>query len=327
MDEFKFIDSIKQSTYKQSSIVKGIGDDAAVFRQNYQDVVTAVDTFVENVHFSRETMDPYHVGYRVLATNISDMAAMGATPTYYMISIVIPEDWSDQELQEIYQGMKDVASNYRMDLIGGDTVTGSELVVSVTIIGIVEKGKARYRSDMKENDILFVTGTLGDAAAGLYILTTKELENVKTDKYLINRHRLPTPRVAFAKALGVLDRVALNDISDGIASEANELAVASNLTVHLDLFKLPKHTDLTQFTSEQQRNFQLFGGEDFELIGSVPEKDWDRVQEAAKKTNTEVTQIGFVSDEASNNNLVFIHEDGEKKVLNKGGYTHGRQNL
>lgn len=324
MDEFKFIDSIKQSTYKQSSIVKGIGDDAAVFRQNYQDVVTAVDTFVENVHFSRETMDPYHVGYRVLATNISDMAAMGATPTYYMISIVIPEDWSDKELQEIYQGMKAVASNYRMDLIGGDTVAGSELVVSVTIMGIVEKGKARYRSDMKENDILFVTGTLGDAAAGLYILTAKELDKVKTDKYLIDRHRLPTPRVTFAEALGELDRVALNDISDGIASEANELAVASNLTVHFDLLKLPKHNDLKQFTSEQQRNFQLFGGEDFELIGSVPEKDWNKVQDAAKKTNTEVTQIGFVSDEVSNNDLVFIHEGGEKKVLIKGGYTHGR---
>ncbi|WP_112179738.1 MULTISPECIES: thiamine-phosphate kinase [Paraliobacillus] len=324
MDEFKFIDSIKQSTYKQSSIVKGIGDDAAVFRQNYQDVVTAVDTFVENIHFSRETMDPYHVGYRVLATNISDMAAMGATPTYYMISIVIPEDWSDQELQEIYQGMKAIASNYRMDLIGGDTVAGSELVVSVTIIGIVDKGKARYRSDMKENDILFVTGTLGDAAAGLYLLTTKELDNLKNHKYLIDRHRLPTPRVAFAEALGELDRVALNDISDGIASEANELAVASNLTIHLDLLKLPKHENLTQFTSEQQRNFQLFGGEDFELIGSVPQKDWNRVQEAAKKTNTKITKIGFVSDEESTNKLAFIHEGGAKKLLNKDGYTHRR---
>ena len=132
MDEFKFIDSIKQNTYKQSSLIKGIGDDAAVFRQNYQDVVTAVDTFVENVHFSRKTMDPYHIGYRVLAANISDMAAMGATPAYYMISIVIPENWSEAELQEIYQGMGGIASTYKMDLIGGDTVGGSELLVLLT---------------------------------------------------------------------------------------------------------------------------------------------------------------------------------------------------
>lgn len=321
MDEFKFIDSIKQRTYKQPSVMKGIGDDAAVFRQNYQDIVTAVDTFVENVHFSRKTMDPYHVGYRVLAANISDMAAMGATPTYYMISIVIPENWSEKELQEIYQGMSAIASNYQMDLIGGDTVAGSELVVSVTIMGVVDRGKARYRSNMQDGDVLFVTGTLGDAAAGLYLLTKEELDNVKINKYLIDRHRLPTPRVAFAKALVDLDRVALNDISDGIANEASELAVASKLTVHLDYSQLPKHKELTQFSKEQQRNFQLFGGEDFELIGSVPRKDWHFVQKAAQRTNTKLTKIGFVSCEASDNK-VFLHEDGQKKELNKGGYTH-----
>src|SRR5699024_7772372 len=105
MNEFEFIDSIKQGQYRHPSIVKGIGDDAAVFRSSYQDIVTAVDSFVENVHFSRKTMDPYHIGYRILATNISDMAAMGAEPISYLTSIIIPNDWNDQELREIYQGL------------------------------------------------------------------------------------------------------------------------------------------------------------------------------------------------------------------------------
>ncbi|GGM39624.1 thiamine-monophosphate kinase [Paraliobacillus quinghaiensis] len=322
MDEFKFIDSIKQNTYKQPSLLKGIGDDAAVFRQNYQDVVTAVDTFVENVHFSRKTMDPYHIGYRVLAANISDMAAMGATPAYYMISIVIPENWSESELQQIYQGMDRIASTYKMDLIGGDTVGGSELVVSITIIGFVDKQKARYRSTMQDGDVLFVTGTLGDAAAGLHLLTSDKNDLVQDNNYLIDRHRLPTPRVAFAQALSTLERVTLNDISDGIANEASELATASNLTVQLYYEKLPKHPKLKQFSSEQQRAFQLFGGEDFELVGSVPQKDWDSVLQAAKKTAVKISEIGNVLYEPNGSNNVFLIENGKKHVLEKGGYTH-----
>lgn len=322
MDEFKFIDSIKQNTYKQSSLIKGIGDDAAVFRQNYQDIVTAVDTFVENVHFSRKTMDPYHIGYRVLAANISDMAAMGATPAYYMIAIVIPENWSESELQEIYQGMDAIASTHHIDLIGGDTVKGSELVVSVTIIGFVEKQKARYRGTMQDGDVIFVTGTLGDAAAGLHLLTSDENPLIEGNDYFIDRHRLPTPRVAFAQALSTLERVTLNDISDGIANEASELATASHLTVHLYYEKLPKHPWLKQFSIEQQRTFQLFGGEDYELLGSVPQKDWNSVLQAAEKTEVKISEIGNVSYDTTSSN-VFLIENGKKHVLEKGGYTHG----
>src|SRR5690625_2905826 len=127
MDEFSFINSIQQHTYKQSSVLKGIGDDAAVFRQTAKDVVTAVDTFVEDVHFSRKTMNSFHIGYRALAANISDLAAMGALPAFYLVSIVIPTTWSMREINQIFSGMKELASTYQLDLIGGDTVSGKEL--------------------------------------------------------------------------------------------------------------------------------------------------------------------------------------------------------
>ncbi len=322
MDEFKFINSIKQKHYKQSSMKKGIGDDAAVFRQPYLDTVTAVDTFVENIHFSRETMSPFHVGYRLLAANISDMAAMGALPAYYMISIVVPAHWSEEELQDIYKGMQKIASSYNMDLIGGDTVSGKELVISVTIIGFVEQNKARYRSAMQENDILFVTGTLGDASAGLKLLLDQNKEITKDNDYLINRHRMPAPRVAFARELQSLNRVALNDVSDGISSEANELAEASNLTVYIDFDQLPMHKALQQFHPEHREEFMLAGGEDFELIGSVSIDDWEKVKEAAEKTDTKVKQIGYVTSKRATNGTVFLTKDKKVVRLYKNGYTH-----
>ncbi|CQR47444.1 Thiamine-monophosphate kinase [Paraliobacillus sp. PM-2] len=322
MDEFKFIDLIKQKNYQHPTIVKGIGDDAAVFRQPYLDTVTAVDTFVENIHFSRQTMTPYHVGYRLLAANISDMAAMGALPAYYMISIVVPNHWSEEDLRNIYDGMQEIASVYKMDLIGGDTVSGKELVLSVTIIGFVEQNKVRYRSAMQEDDVLFVTGTLGDASAGLHLLLNQNKHLDLKVSNLIERHQKPTPRIAFARKLQSLKRVALNDVSDGISNEANELAEASQLTVYIHYDQLPMHEALHQFKPEQIKYFMLSGGEDFELIGSVAPKDWETVKEAAKLTNTNITKIGYVTSNEATNGSVFLIENEEVIRLNKDGYTH-----
>lgn len=321
MDEFEFIKSIQQKNYVQPTLIKGIGDDAAVFRQSYKDTVTAVDTFVENVHFSRQTMEPYHIGYRVLAANLSDMAAMGCDPAYYLISIVIPKGWSELELKDIYRGMKDLATEHHVDLIGGDTVSGQELVISVTVLGFVDKNKARYRSSALDKDIVFVTGTLGDSAAGLYQLTSNNEVHHQND-FLINRHRMPSPRVNFANALSDLNRVSLNDISDGIANEAAEIAEASNVTLNLDYKKLPYSKELDTFPQHMHKKWKLFGGEDYELIGTVSEKDWQLVIHAAKKTNTQVTRIGYVTQINKKIGKVLLHEGSNCYQLDKAGYTH-----
>ncbi|MDC3418592.1 thiamine-phosphate kinase [Aquibacillus salsiterrae] len=321
MDEFDFIKRIQPKSYKQSNLIKGIGDDAAVFRQSYQDTVTAVDTLVENVHFSRKTMEPYHIGYRALAANISDMAAMGCKPAFYLISIVIPPSWAESELEEIYLGMTAIARQFQMDLIGGDTVSGKELVISVTIIGFVDRNKARYRSDAKEGDVVFVTGSLGDSAAGFYLLSNFDQRDRLTYQYLINRHRMPFPRVQFASGLHSLQRVCLNDVSDGIASEANEIAEASHVTMKIDYEQLPIDKSLLDFSREQQESWVLSGGEDFELIGTVSELEWQKLIEIAAKQNVPVTAIGRVTGH-DHKGKVFLAKDGQTKLLRKSGYTH-----
>ncbi len=321
MDEFSFINAIKQTTYKQSSLIKGVGDDAAVFRQSGQDIVTAADTFVENIHFSRDTMEPYHIGYRAIAANISDIAAMGSQPAFYLVSIVIPSHWSEQELKQIYSGMRSLANQYHMDLIGGDTVSGQELTISITVIGYVASGKARYRGAARAGDIVFATGTLGDSSAGFQMLTHPG--DYKDKEFYITRHRMPTPRISFANSLETLSRVALNDISDGIANEAAEISESSGVSIVLDFTKLPVSRTYHQFSKEKQRAWQLFGGEDYELIGTVANKDWQFVKQAAAETQTSVTEIGYVSEQ--HNRLVYLQEANCCKPLEKRGYTHLKQ--
>lgn len=318
MDEFSFIQSIKQDTYKQSSLIKGIGDDAAVFRQPSKDIVVAVDTFVENVHFSKETTEPNHIGHRVLAANISDIAAMGASPVFYLVSIVIPKQITAEEVSKIFAGMRLLADKYGMDLIGGDTVSGQEMSISVTVIGYVSQAKARYRSAAKEGDIVFVTGTLGDSQAGFHIL--KNLEQYQDEAYYIHKHQMPMPQIEFAQRTNNIDRLALNDISDGIGNEAAEIAEASNVTIHLLDDKLPTSASYSQFPKELQTKWKLFGGEDFELVGTVSHDNWHLVQEAADYCGVEVTEIGYVSQ--FKNNYVYLHANNEQIPLKKDGYNH-----
>jgi len=321
MDEFAFINTIKQASYKQASLIKGVGDDAAVFRQTSQDIVTAVDTFVENIHFSCETMEPFHIGYRALAANVSDLAAMGAQPAFFLVSIVIPSHWKPQAIQQIVTGMQALAGAYRMDLIGGDTVAGKEFSLSITVIGYVPGGKSRYRHVAKADDVVFATGTLGDSRAGLHILTNPG--NYNDHEFYVKRHQMPSPRVSFARNLEGLSRLALNDISDGIANEAAEIAEASGVTFVLDFAKLPVSDAFHQFTAEQQRTWQLFGGEDFELLGTVPKSDWSKVVQAAQEAGVKVTEIGYVTEK--DHDAVYLQDHGHQVPLKKQGYTHLKQ--
>jgi len=318
LDEFKFIKKIKQNSYKQPSLIKGIGDDAAVFKETQENIVIAKDTFVENIHFSKQTMNFFHVGYRSLAANLSDLAAMGALPTYYLVSVVVPKNYKRERLMNVYDGMMALANDFHIDLIGGDTVSGETFVLTITVIGKVNEQEVRYRHTAREGDIVFVTGTLGDSRAGLYLL--KNDLSVNNDDYFIKRHQMPYPQVVFSQLIRKIARVTLNDVSDGIAREALEIAEASDKTIILNDDKIPIHDDLSQFTKKQQNEWKYNGGEDFELIGTIHKNDWFKLKEAAKKANIKLTQIGHVTSRKQQS--VYIKKNNELISLEVHGYTH-----
>lgn len=321
-DEFHFIDQIKPKQIHQASLIEGIGDDAALIRQKPEmEQIICMDTMVEGVHFTTGTMSPYQIGYKALAVNISDIAAMGGIPTYYLVSIAIPKRWNEADLLSIYDGMAMLASKYKMDLIGGDTVSTTDLLtITVTVLGEIEKGRHLLRSNARPGDIVFVTGTVGDSAAGLDLLLRNEEQNfTETENDLIKKHQYPQPRVEIGRILAAMPRVSLNDISDGIASEANEIAKASQVTVVIDEDCLPLSNAITTYNKSRSIEWALYGGEDFELIGTMPKSDWEDVYNQCEENGFVITKIGTVSEGPEK---VLLNKNSKGYILDKKGYNH-----
>ncbi|MET3506433.1 thiamine-phosphate kinase [Halalkalibacter oceani] len=324
MDEFAFINSIMPSQAQQPSLIKGIGDDAAVYKTSGQaDQVVCVDTLVEGVHFRRDTLSPYQIGVKGLASNISDLAAMGATPAFYLVSIAVPESWNEKELREIYQGMEELAAEYRMDLIGGDTVsTPAALVLTITVIGQVERTKAKYRHDARAGDLVFLTGYVGSSAAGLELLLKRGRTGSFSEKELalVKAHQEPSPHVEQAGLFaGFAGRVALNDISDGVASEAYEIAEASGVSIVIGADSLPFHPGMDEHSFQQRLDWALYGGEDYVLLGAAAPADVKELKERFSARQLSFFEVGHIEEGEPG---VFLRHNGQLKKLEKQGYNH-----
>ncbi|ART74817.1 thiamine-phosphate kinase [Sutcliffiella horikoshii] len=318
-DEFAFIKDIQPDRLFHAEKVVGIGDDAAIIgvEEGFEKIV-CVDTMVEGVHFTRETMKPFDIGYKALAANISDVAAMGGYPLYYLVSITIPKSWTQEELKSIYDGMKSLGEQYEMDLIGGDTTSGKTMVLSVFVIGKVENSKRLLRSNARVGDVMFVSGTVGDAAGGLDIL----LHNKNADKFetLVESHQRPKPQVTLGRILSKFERVSLNDVSDGLASELLEIAEASQVDIFINKETIPISEDLQRYDADNALKWALTGGEDFELVGSIPETDWAKLEKECLIAGMKITKIGTV---ASGEGKAFIKSyNGAVQELKKEGYNH-----
>ncbi|WLD93686.1 thiamine-phosphate kinase [Alkalihalobacillus sp. AL-G] len=325
-DEFDFIDSITPKKSFQPTLIRGIGDDAALIRSEAgQNDILCVDTMVESIHFNRKTMNPYQIGYKALAVNVSDIAAMGGAPTFYLVSIAIPSSWSEEELQEIYKGMDGLAQQHEMDLIGGDTVsTKGPLVISVTVHGRVQSDRQLLRENARPGDIVFVTGPLGLSAAGLHLLLENDQFEATRQKELLKAHQMPDPQVKAGLLLAESGfRIALNDISDGIASEAWEIADASQVHITLDYDQVPKHPELKHFSAQQTEEWILYGGEDFQLVGTVSESNWLPLKRLFDQHQKPLYNIGTVETGEAG---VSLFKNGDSLRLSKKGYNHFKGN-
>ncbi len=323
-DEFDFINKIKPKYVQQTSLIQGIGDDAAIYRSNQMfDELICMDTMVEEVHFTRQTMTPWMVGYKALAVNISDIAAMGGIPTYYLVSIAIPEGWTEEELKQIYEGMSDLGKKYSMDLIGGDTVSSKKgLIITVTVLGKVEKGTCLLRRNAKPGDLVFVVGDLGGSAAGLDLLLRHSLDYPyeEFEKQLLKAHQQPIPQVEAGRILATSgENISLNDISDGLASETNELAEASGVDLHIIFDKIPRNDHMTSYPIEQQKKWCLFGGEDYQLVGTMSKDVFRGLDPIFHEKKLKLTVIGEVTSGSGN---VYLYEYKQKEKLLKKGFNH-----
>lgn len=302
LGEEKIIELIKGiSGFKNPNIAAGIGDDAAVIDIGNKYQLITTDMLFEGIHFDLGFTDAYSLGYKALAVNLSDIAAMGGTPLYCLVSLALPGKTSTSFVKQLYKGIQAIAQSFKVSLVGGDTVgSNDKLVISVTLVGEVEKNEIVLRSGANPGDLVYVSGFLGDSSAGLEIFL-KGLKGKITPKiegYLQKKHLCPQPRIEIARILAE-KRIctSLNDISDGLVKKAWEIAASSKVAINLDCAKIPVSDELRIFAGEAKIpyiDFALHGGEDYELLFTVaPEKE-----EELKKLNLPLTLIGRVIDKS-----------------------------
>ena len=277
----------------QSGVILGIGDDAAVLTLPAgAQLVAAVDTIVAGRHFPPGT-DARSIGHRALAVNLSDLAAMGATPAWATLALTIPSvdpEW----LERFSAGLLDLAEAHGVALVGGDTTRGP-LTVSVQILGHVPRGTALRRSGARAGDSLAVTGTLGDGGAGLAFVTTPPQEDVRAAALeLIRRFDYPTPRVRFGIAARGIATAAM-DLSDGLVADLPKLALASGVAAHVEVERLPLSDAMrAAVPGAQARDWALGAGDDYELLLAVPPERYAELAAAADRLNLRLSTIGEV---------------------------------
>lgn len=293
--EFRLIDRIRELTAQSRDDVRlGIGDDAALLAVPAgQELAVAIDTLVEGVHFPVGTA-PADIGWKALAVNLSDLAAMGATPAWALLALTLPR--SDAAfIDGLADGFAQLARQHRLALVGGDTTRGP-LTLSVAVHGFVPPGQALTRAGARVGDAVLVTGTLGDAAAGLRCLqATKQMDvRMSLRDALVDRLQRPTPRLAAGLTLRGRASACV-DVSDGLLADLGHLCAASGVGAEIDVALLPRSAALLGlFDETTARDFALAGGDDYELCFSVPAARVAEVQADLARLGCGATRIGRV---------------------------------
>lgn len=332
LGEFGLIDHLTKDIQTiHPETLRGIGDDAAVIDLgNEACQVVSTDLLIEGVHFDLTYMPLKHLGYKSVAINVSDVCAMNAIPKQITVSIAVSNRFSLEALEELYAGIKAACADYKVDIIGGDTTSSqSGLMISITILGAATKEKVCYRSGAKEYDLLVVSGDLGGAYMGLQVLERekevfKANPNIQPDldghDYILQRQLKPNARldvVAILKELGV-QPTSMIDISDGLASEILHLCKASNVGCHLYDEKLPIDAKTSMVAIDFNLDpsmCALNGGEDYELLFTIDQKDVDLIA-----SNPNFTIIGHMTNAADG--IYFIDKTGSAHTLRAQGFKH-----
>ncbi len=332
LGEFGLIDRIsKDFSNRQVTTLKGIGDDAAVIDlEGDHCLLVSTDMLVEGIHFDLSYMPVQHLGYKAVAVNVSDIAAMNGKAEQITVSIALSNRFSVEAVDALYQGIRSACENYNVDLVGGDTTSSlSGLVISITAVGRVKKSKVAYRNGAQVNDIICVTGDLGAAFMGLQTLQ-REKEVYLADpnmqptldnyEYLVGRQLKPEARadIIFDLEEAGLKPTSMIDVSDGLASDLFHIAKQSGVGIRIYEDKVP----IDHLTYETAIEFKLDpitcalnGGEDYELLFTIDQKDQDKINK-----HPDIHMIGYMHDRKDQN--VMITKQGNTVPLRAQGWDH-----
>ena len=327
LGEFAFIDRITPGCQPADPrrVIRGIGDDAAVIESGGELLLVTTDMLIERVHFLRGTISFRQLGYKSLAVNLSDIAAMGGVPHEAFISIAIPPTVSVEELDQLYDGMKALARDAGVNVLGGDT-TGSkvDLCINIAVTGSVPRDEVLYRTGARVGDRILVSGTLGDSAGGLVVLLERPDLPDEVAQALLQAHYLPELYLTEARILAASGAAhAAIDLSDGLASDLRHVCRGSGVGAIVNQPALPLSGALRQLcavTGHDLLRLALGGGEDYRLLTTV---DGARVVElqstVAERTGRTLFDIGEI---VAGDSIRLRHSDGTCRPLALSGFDH-----
>lgn len=304
--EFALIERLVKKPASRN-IIKGIGDDAAVINVGGKCLVLTTDTLVEGDHFSHKYFTPEQIGKKAVEINVSDIGAMGAEPKFFLVSLVLPKDIDIRIIENIYKGMWQKGRKYKIEIIGGNITHGKQLIIDICMIGEVKKKNLKLRSAAKPDDCIFVSGDLGSSAAGLNLF----LKNKKGPNQVKKRHLEPEAKFHKVKPFSKYIN-AMIDVSDGLASEVLRLCEQSNTgaVIYLDSVPInPATKKAAEICGKKALDYALYGGEDFELVYTVSEKNINKVK-------------GFMVGKITRKKGVRLYREGREEPLTKHGYDH-----
>ncbi len=319
--EFNIIRQYFTHAIYRDDVVLGVGDDAAILNvPEHHQLLQSVDTLVAGVHFPLDTT-PQDIAYKALAVNLSDMAAMGAQPTWFTLAITLPNT-NDVWLKEFSESLVKLANEYQCQLIGGDTTSGP-LCISITINGVVPTGKALTRDKAQASDKIYVSDTIGDAALALAAWQGQCLLKAESESYLKKQLNRPKPQVE----LGILLRdyaTSCIDISDGLIADLEHICERSQLGAKIDFEKIPLSKEFKLNITDESLMIPLVlaGGDDYELCFTIPEEKQAAFEKTAKENKFTVSCIGEITSAAGVS--CFLHN---KEIDIQGkGYEHFTNN-
>jgi thiamine-monophosphate kinase len=316
---------------RDPSIIAGIGDDAAVVKPPKDSIcLVTTDILIEDIHFRLDFTDGLRLGEKTLSINISDIAAMGGIPQYFLLSMGFPPHIPFGWLEELFHGIHQVAERFGLSLIGGDTSRAQKLTINVTLIGRAKAGEVVYRNGARAGDQIMVTGTLGNAALGLRVLKSRKGDpGIATHKHgelaeLIEKHLSPTPRITEGRLIAENHLAnAMIDISDGLIADLGHILEESRVGAKIWISRIPLSEAFRRAAPRYTPNgidLAISGGEDYELLLTATRKKAEKLMALFRKSGLQITPIGEIVD--SRHGLKLYREDGREYRLRRKGYDH-----